>query len=94
MSLLEALAEYLAPPEIVIIRGAAAEADAWRDELNKLYAPHRLVFSIPAELTGLDAAIADKKAGAGTRAYVCRGSTCSAPVESLPDLARTAQARV
>ena len=29
-----------------------------------------------------------------TRAYVCRGSTCSAPVESLADLIRTAQARI
>jgi hypothetical protein len=94
MSLLEALAEYLVPPQIVIIRGAPAEADRWRDELGKLYAPHRLVFSIPADLAGLDAAVADKKAGNGTRAYLCRGSTCSAPVESLPDLIRTAQARV
>jgi uncharacterized protein YyaL (SSP411 family) len=94
MSLLEALAEYLVPPEIVIIRGAPAEADRWRDELGKLYAPHRLVFSIPAELAGLDAAVAENKAGNGTRAYLCRGSTCSAPVESLPDLIRTAQARI
>ena len=53
-----------------------------------------MVFAIPADLDGLDAAIADKKPGAATRAYVCRGSTCSAPVESLADLLRTAQARV
>lgn len=92
MSLLEALAEYLTPPETVIIRGA--EAQNWSDELNKLYAPHRLVFAIPADGAGLDPAIADKQAGPGTRAYVCRGSTCSAPVESLADLARTARARV
>ena len=92
MSLLEALAEYLTPPEIVIIRGT--EAQRWRDELTKLYSPHRLVFAIPADSPGLDAAIADKAAGAGTRAYVCRGSTCSPPVESLSDLVRTAQARV
>ncbi|HEV7606102.1 MAG TPA: thioredoxin domain-containing protein [Steroidobacteraceae bacterium] len=93
MSLLEALAEYLDPPEIVIIRETAA-AGAWQRELGKLYAPHRLVFSIPAALEGLDPAIADKKAGGGNRAYVCRGSTCSAPVDSLADLVRTAQARV
>jgi uncharacterized protein YyaL (SSP411 family) len=92
MSLLEALAEYLTPPEIVIIRGT--EAQRWRDELAKLYSPHRLVFAIPADSPGLDAAIADKVAGAGTRAYVCRGSTCSPPVESLSDLVRTARARV
>ena len=93
MSLLEALAEYLSPPEIVIIR-ETANAGAWQRDLGKLYAPHRLVFSIPANLEGLDASIADKKAGSASRAYVCRGSTCSAPVESLGDLIRTAQARV
>jgi uncharacterized protein YyaL (SSP411 family) len=94
MSLLEALEEFLAPPEIVIVRGSAAEASQWQRELGRLYAPHRLVFAIPAGLDGLDAAIADKKAGDVTRAYVCRGSTCSAPVETLSDLARRAAARV
>ena len=93
MSLLEALAEYLDPPEIVIIRDPG-NAAAWQRELCKLYAPHRMVFSIPANLEDLDAALADKKGGAAARAYVCRGSTCSAPVESLADLIRTAQARV
>jgi uncharacterized protein YyaL (SSP411 family) len=93
MSLLEALAEYLDAPEIVIIR-ETADVGAWQRQLGKLYAPHRMVFSIPANLESLDAAIADKKAGAGSRAYVCRGSTCSAPVETLPDLVRTAQARL
>jgi uncharacterized protein YyaL (SSP411 family) len=93
MSLLEALAEYLAPPEIVIVRGD--EARHWQGELGKLYGPHRMVFAIPADAQeGLDPAIADKKAGTATRAYVCRGSTCSAPLESLPDLIRTAAARV
>jgi uncharacterized protein YyaL (SSP411 family) len=94
MSLLEALAEFLTPPEIVIVRGPEADARRWKDELAKLYGPHRLTFAIPAGLEGLDAAIADKKAGDATRAYVCRGSTCSAPIESLPDFVRTATARV
>jgi uncharacterized protein YyaL (SSP411 family) len=94
MSLLEALAEYLEAPEMVLIREHAGESGQWQRELGKLYAPHRLVFSIPADLDGLDAAIADKKAGATTRAYVCRGSTCSAPVETLADLVRVAQSRV
>jgi uncharacterized protein len=92
MSLLEALDEYLAPPEIVIIRGV--ESQRWRDELNRLYAPHRMIFAIPTDCSGLDPAIADKQAGAGTRAYVCRGSTCSPPVETLADLASAARARV
>jgi uncharacterized protein YyaL (SSP411 family) len=94
VSLIEALDEYLAAPEIVIIRGTAAESARWQTELGKLYAPHRLVFAIPAEVGQLDPALADKRAGAGTRAYVCRGTTCSPPIESLADLARRAAARV
>ena len=93
MSLLEGLAEYLDPPEIVIIR-ETADFGAWQRELGKLYAPHRMVFSIPANFDGLDAAVDNKKSGPGSRAYVCRGSTCSAPVESLADLIRTAQSRL
>ena len=94
MSLLEALDEYLEPPEIVIIREPAPQRGAWQRELDRLYAPHRLVFSIPADLVGLDAAIADKKPGAATRAYVCRGSICSAPVDSLEEMVRVAKLRL
>jgi uncharacterized protein len=90
MSLLDALSDYLNPPEIVIVR-ETANSGAWQRELDQLYAPHRLVFSIPANLAGLDAALADKKGGGASRAYVCRGSTCSAPLESLSDLMRTAK---
>jgi hypothetical protein len=94
MSLLEALAEYLEPPEMVIGREAPGEDRPWQRELGRIYAPNRMVFSIAAGLEGVDAAIADKKPGAGTRAYLCRGSTCSAPMESLPDLVRTLKSRV
>jgi len=94
MSLLEALDEYLNPPEIVIVREHSAERGSWQRELGRLYAPRRLVFTIPADVQGLDPALTDKKAGPSTRAYVCRGSSCSPPVESLPDLVRTAQARI
>jgi uncharacterized protein YyaL (SSP411 family) len=94
MSLLEALAEYLTPPESVIVREQPSGAGAWQRELGRLYAPDRMVFSIPSDLAGLDAAIADKKPGTQSRAYVCRGSTCSPPVESLADLVRLSQSRV
>jgi len=93
ISLLEALAEYLSPPEIIVIRTQPGDEN-WQQELANLYAPGRLVFSIPAKLDGLPAAVADKKAGETTRAYLCRGSTCSAPLASLSDLVRHAQARL
>jgi len=94
MSLLEALDEYLAPPEIIIVREQVSGGGQWQRELGRLYAPHRLVFSIPADAKDLEPALADKKAGATARAYVCRGSSCSPPVESLADLVRAAQARI
>jgi uncharacterized protein YyaL (SSP411 family) len=94
MSLLEALADYLSPPQTVIVREQPGDDGAWQRELGRLYAPDRMVFSIPATLEGLDAAVADKRAGTTTRAYLCRGPTCSAPVETLSDLVRTLKARV
>ncbi|WP_129775001.1 thioredoxin domain-containing protein [Peristeroidobacter soli] len=85
-ALLVALEEHLEPPEIVIVRGEREEAESWRDELARVYAPRRLVFAIAADASGLPAAIADKKPQPETAAYVCRGMTCSAPVRSLSSL--------
>ncbi len=47
MSALNALHGHLAPVQIVIVRGAAAEARHWACELGCLYEPSRLVFAIP-----------------------------------------------
>jgi len=85
-ALLNALEEYLEPVEIVIVRGTANEVRRWRDDLAALYAPRRLVLPIPDDAADLPPVIADKKAATGTVAYVCRGTTCSAPVASLADL--------
>jgi uncharacterized protein YyaL (SSP411 family) len=88
-SLLIALDELLCPPEIVILRGETAEIEAWQGELAKRYAPRRLVLAIPADASNLPAALAEKAARGKAAAYVCRGSTCGAPIESLPDLLMT-----
>ncbi len=85
-ALLVALEEHLEPPEIVIVRGEHKEAESWRDELARVYAPRRLVFAIGSDVVGLPTAIADKKPLPETAAYVCRGMTCSAPVRSLSAL--------
>jgi uncharacterized protein YyaL (SSP411 family) len=85
-ALLVALAEHLEPLEIVIIRGAADEAQVWRETLTKTYAPHRLVFAIPADAPQLPLALAEKKPMDTTVAYICRGMTCSAPMRSISEL--------
>ena len=90
-SLVLALEEYLHPPEIVILRGTDAGLARWRTELAKLYAPRRLVLAIPSAAMDLPAGLAAKAARPGTVGYICRGRTCSAPVESLSELARALQ---
>jgi uncharacterized protein len=82
-SLLLALEEFVRPTEIVILRGEASSIEAWRRELAKLYSPRRLVLAIPADVSGLPAALKDKAPQAEAIAYVCRGTTCSAPIHSL-----------
>ena len=85
-SLLTALEELLNPGETVILRGAAGTIESWRRELARLYAPRRMVLAIPAETGNLPPALADKPTRGDAVAYVCRGSVCSAPLESLSAL--------
>ncbi|MEO7774090.1 MAG: thioredoxin domain-containing protein [Steroidobacteraceae bacterium] len=89
ISLLNALDEYLQPPEIVILRGRRDVLTAWQRNLAKLYAPRRLVLAVPDDLTGVPHALADKPARGAAIAYVCRGSVCAAPVDTLAALAVT-----
>ncbi|HEU4603828.1 MAG TPA: thioredoxin domain-containing protein [Steroidobacteraceae bacterium] len=86
-AMLIALAEQLDPVEIVIVRGAADQAERWADELAKVYAPHRLTFAIPDDALDLPPAFAEKSGSSNeVTAYLCRGMTCSPPVKSLTAL--------
>ncbi len=93
VSLLNALEEVLSPPDIVILRGNNADTAAWQRDLAKVYDPHRLVISIPADAKDLPPALADKTPRGSVVAYVCKGSTCSAPIDSLGALAEQLRAR-
>jgi uncharacterized protein len=88
-SLLQALEDYLDPPPIVILRGRSAAIEPWHTELNAVFAPRRWVLAVPTELTGLPEALASKPAAANALAYVCRGSVCAAPLDTLAALMRS-----
>ncbi len=88
-TLLTALDEYLAPPEIVVVRGRECHLPEWLAVARLVYAPHRLVFGIPDAAGGLPGALATRASAAGTVAYVCRGSHCTAPLQTLADLGAT-----
>ena len=88
-SLLNALDEYLQPPELIIVRGDPEEAGVWAATLGAAYDPKRMVFAIPGDAADLPVALASKAAApAGMRAYVCRGTVCDSPVTDLEALTR------
>ena len=86
VTMLDALEDLLHPPQIVILRGPAQAIEAWNQALAPLYAPRRLVLAIPAQATDLPPALAGKTASATALAYVCEGSACGLPIDSLPKL--------
>ncbi|NNF50276.1 MAG: thioredoxin domain-containing protein, partial [Woeseiaceae bacterium] len=88
VSLLAALEEYLAHPEIIVIRGEGADIARWRESAAGVYAPRRLVFAIPAGEAGLPGALAERAPIEGeTVAYRCVGTHCELPVTSWEALA-------
>ena len=86
MSLLIALEELLNPPETIILRGEAAAIEAWRRDLARLYAPRRLIIAVPGDSRDLPPALEEKPTRGDAVAYVCKGSVCSAPLESFSAL--------
>ncbi len=89
-SLMGALAEYLEPPETVILRGPSDTLPHWKQAMARLYAPHRLVLGIPAETQKLTD-ILDKPVRDAVNAWVCRGVTCLTPIQDLQELLETCQ---
>lgn len=85
-SLLMTLDETLYPPTLIILRGATQPLAAWQAELQKRYAPNQLCFAIPDDATGLPDMLAARQPQGTTIAYVCRGETCLAPIDSLTQL--------
>jgi hypothetical protein len=92
MSMANALQDFLASTQILIIRGDAAPVERWAASLSSLYTPTRMIFGIPRDAAGLPPALAAKHAAADTVAYVCTGMTCSAPLSDLSDIARELRA--
>jgi hypothetical protein len=86
LTLLAGLEEYLKPWQILIVRGEASEVQRWAASLGAAYAPTRMIFAIPADAEDLPPAIAEKRAGAATVAYLCTGSSCSAPFTRLDEV--------
>ncbi len=84
LSLIAALEDYLRPLQVVVLRGP--QAARWAHALASRYAPGRMVFAIASDVPDLPPAIADKRPDGEAVAYLCRGTTCSAPIRHLDEL--------
>ncbi len=77
VTLLTALEEFVAPPEIMVLRGPSDDIVDWRDTLAKLYSPSSLVIAIPGDESGLPGLLAEQSAtGEEAVAYRCVGRQC------------------
>lgn len=74
------------PHAHIIIRGREAEMHAWQTMCRHHYHPENITLAIPTQTTGLPDALAQRKAQRGTVAYICRGTVCSAAINSLEEL--------
>ena len=83
-SLCTALAEQLAPPSIVILRGDGARA--WQRELDARYLPQTLVLTIPPGISGLPPTLDKPATGSRVNAWVCHGVKCLPPIADLGEL--------
>ncbi len=84
-SLLMTLQEHLAPPQIIILRSAAGQSDAWRRQLFLNYAPDKLILALEGELAGLPEALA-KPLSHGVNAWICQDMHCLPPVDDCQKL--------
>ena len=82
-AMLNALEDHLYPPRQIIIRGGENETGKWRQQCRQLSGPYSMIFPINNDVRGLPRALATKKPGEQTIAYVCEGQQCSAPITRL-----------
>ena len=86
-SLLHAAEELMTPTETIILRGAGSQLAVWTGELDRQYAPTRMVFAIPDNVsTGfpvIDGHAANKDV---VLAYVCHDGVCDPPITNIDDL--------
>ena len=84
-SLCTALAEYLQPPAVLVLRGASAEKGAWQNSLRSRYLPNVMTIILEDDVADLPVVLA-KPLGEKTTAWLCRGTQCLPPITELDQL--------
>ena len=81
-----ALAEQLAPPKVLILRGREPELHRWQADLALTFMPDGQVLAIPDDLSGLPATLDKPRRPEPVNGWLCRGVTCLAPISDLIQL--------
>ncbi len=84
-TLVNALAEYMAPPTLVVLTGPATAIAPWRASLERGYRPDLLSIQVLEDHVDLPAVLV-KPVGPGPQAWVCRGLQCLPPIADLESL--------
>jgi hypothetical protein len=85
-SLLRALDRRLEPPELLIVRGDEPSLEAWRERIDRSFAPERLCFFIAGGTGGLPGLLESRAPRGAATAYLCKGTECLAPIDDLETL--------
>lgn len=85
-SVLKCYEEFKHPSETIIIRGEGDLLMDWQKLCQKEYFPSRSVYVIPSDADNLPEGLLSKPAKESPLAYLCRGTQCLAPIESIEQL--------
>jgi hypothetical protein len=80
-----ALAEHLAPPSVLVLRGDAGALPDWQRKVARAYRPALLSIALPVGLRGLPPSL-DKPASDEVNAWLCSGVNCLRPFATWPVL--------
>ena len=81
-----ALEEQLAPPRLLVLRGAGEALAGWQAEVAREFLPDCTVLGIPEGLKDLPAPLDKPPRPGPVNAWLCRGVTCLEPIGDLVHL--------
>ncbi|MGC2166918.1 MAG: thioredoxin domain-containing protein [Gallionella sp.] len=84
-SLCTALADFLHPPAVLVLRGSSPEVHHWQRQINARYLPGVLTVRLSDDISELPAVL-DKPPQESTTAWLCNGTSCLPPITSLNEL--------
>jgi len=84
-SLCTALAEYLQPSAVLVLRGKINDTSAWQSALRARYLPNVMTIALADDVADLPDVL-NKPRGERTSAWLCQGTQCLPPITDLDEL--------